>query len=372
MPYDPLATLVLKKGLPANDPLAARRLQEQRQGELQDRVASDAFDQGLAPLNDQNPAYIPGSPGERYQGAASANANANMGRDKSLLESLTGEMGADPFTGDAAHKRVQDTEDQLNTATMFNNPQMTGMRKEQDATKLKLAHAAPGGLDATQAAGANQLAVERAKADATSRQQHDQNDFLAQLAGGGGAAGGGGYHVNIGANGKPSLSADKLSQQEQATVDTAQQINTLGVPLLKKYEAKYPGIDTDPGQYGSLSDALTAKFGKGIYSFGGMTENDPLLQEASAIQAWGMKALMSGRINKQMMDIINAHLPQAGFSPGANYDRLSRLLTTILPAQLEGIGAGRKFNPNDPLANMLGMGNDVWSSPPTAAEQGQP
>lgn len=142
----------------------------------------------------------------------------------------------------------------------------------------------------------------------------------------------------------------KLSNTEQATLDATHAMTNLGEPLLQKYEQKYPGIGADPGKFGSAFDALTAKFGKGFYSFGGMTENDPLLQESAAVQAWGLRQLAQGRINKSMMDIINAHLPQPGFSPGANYDRLSRLLHDVLPAQIQGIGQAQTFDPEHPMA----------------------
>lgn len=153
---------------------------------------------------------------------------------------------------------------------------------------------------------------------------------------------------------KAGAKTQKLSQQEQQLVDSSNGIASLGKELMSKFEAKYPGIAQDPHKYGSVTDMLTQKFGKGWYSLGGMTDDDELLQDAGAIQAWGMRSLIAGRINKQMMDIINAHLPQPGLSSGANYDRLRRLTTQILPAQLTGIGAGHQFDVNNPLGNYLG------------------
>lgn len=146
----------------------------------------------------------------------------------------------------------------------------------------------------------------------------------------------------------------KLSNQEQATLDATHAIFNLGQPLLQKFQQRYQGIDADPSKYGSPTDALTAKFGKGWYSFGGMTDNDELFQDSAAIQAWGMRQLAQGRINKSMMDIINAHLPQPGYSPGANYDRLKRLMTQVLPAQIQGIGQAQEFDPNNPMAGFGG------------------
>ncbi len=103
--------------------------------------------------------------------------------------------------------------------------------------------------------------------------------------------------------------------------------------------------DQDPKKYGNVfADTLAPKIGKAAYMFGGMTDNDALMQEAATIQAWGVRALAGGRITKPLMEMISAHLPQPGFSAGANYDRLKRLMTEILPAQLQGVGEGHGAN----------------------------
>ncbi len=155
--------------------------------------------------------------------------------------------------------------------------------------------------------------------------------------------------------------ATNLSQQERQTLDTANSVANLGMPLLEKFKAQYPGIDEDPTKYASpISDMLTAKVGKGWYSLGGMTDNDAIMQETGAIQAWLMRGLVAGRVNKQMMDIINAHLPQPGFSPGANYDRLNRLLTEVVPSLGQGVGASHlPFDPSNPMANYSGPGGGL-------------
>jgi hypothetical protein len=191
-------------------------------------------------------------------------------------------------------------------------------------------------------AGENSLAVEKQK-------QAPLLDFMNKQQSSGGVTGAPMEFTpsisenGISFHGQPEA---KLNAQEQSMVDSAQGITALGQPLLQKFAAKYPGIDANPEKYGSLlADTLAPKIGKAAYMFGGMTDNDALMQDSAAIQAWGMKALMNGRINRQMMDLISAHLPQPGFSPGANYDRLRRLMTEIIPSQLQGISAGRGANP---------------------------
>lgn len=219
----------------------------------------------------------------------------------------------------------------VNAARIAANPEVS---KEADALRQeKLALAG----EPNRVAGQSQLALQQ-------DQQRATKDLVGSMGSGSGQTAP--MRMSINAKGEPAFAAPPpMNQNEQALVDSAHQISALGVPLLQKYAAKYPGIDTDPKKYGSpISDTLTEKLGKGIYSFGGMTDNDALLQESAAIQAWGVRALAGGRITKPLMDMISAHLPQPGFSPGANYDRLHRLLTEVLPAQLQGISEGHGAN----------------------------
>lgn len=225
-------------------------------------------------------------------------------------------------------KELQSRDEAINNARISANPEVTAQTDRLYKEKLGLAG------EPNRIAGQNALAVEKQK-------QEPLNRFMDQQTAAGPNAMK--FIPSVSESGVSfrGEAPDKLNAQEQALVDSAHQISALGVPLLSKYEAKYPGIGTDPKKYGSpLSDTLTEKLGKGIYSFGGMTDNDALLQESAAIQAWGVRALAGGRITQAIMDLINAHLPQPGFSPGANYDRLHRLISNILPAQLQGISEG--------------------------------
>ncbi len=161
-------------------------------------------------------------------------------------------------------------------------------------------------------------------------------------------------------------SAPKYGQQEQAMIDSAQGINALGVPLLQKYEAKFPGISQDAtkygasanGDYGGIMDALGQKGRMLAYTFGMKTDQDEMLQDTAAIQALAVRALSQGRITKPVMEMIQQHLPQPGFAPGANYVRLNELITKILPGQLQGMNTGHGANPlilsPDPMSQIVG------------------
>lgn len=234
----------------------------------------------------------------------------------------------------------------LNAARIAANPEVSAEAKTRQEEKLALAG------EPNRVSGQSQLAL-----------QQDQQRATKDLIGSMGSGAGNGQapmRMSINAKGEPTFAPPaQMNQNEQALVDSAHQISALGVPLLQKYAAKYPGIETDAKKYGSpISDTLTEKLGKGIYSFGGMTDNDALLQDSAAIQAWGVRALAGGRITKPLMDMISAHLPQPGFSPGANYDRLHRLLTEVLPAQLQGISEGHSAN-----SLTLPQGADPYSNP---------
>lgn len=229
-------------------------------------------------------------------------------------------------------KDLATQESAISAAHTAAQPDVAAQAAKEQANKLAIAG------EPNRVAGQSSIALENVK-------QKPMMDFLAQQNTGASA---GSQPMQF----TPHLSESgisfsgeappKLNQQEQSMVDSAHGITALGQPLLQKFAAKYPGIDTNPEKYGNvLADTLAPKIGKAAYMFGGMTGNDDIMQDSAAIQAWGMKALMNGRINRQMMDLISAHLPQPGFSAGANYDRLRRLMTDILPAQMQGISEGR-------------------------------
>lgn len=236
----------------------------------------------------------------------------------------------------------------INQARIAANPEVSAEAATAQKEKLALAG------EPNRVLGQSQLALQKGEQEGT-------KNLIESMGSTGQSGGPQSMRMSINAKGEPTFAPPPpMGQQEQALIDSTHAIANLGVPLLSKYEAKYPGISNDPQKYGSpLSDTLTQKLGKGIYSFGGMTDNDELLQESAAIQAWGVRALASGRITKPLMDMISAHLPQPGFSPGANYDRLKRLLTDVLPAQLQGVNEGHSGAP----LMQPGGGSDPYQDP---------
>jgi hypothetical protein len=235
----------------------------------------------------------------------------------------------------------------VNQARIAANPEVS--READLAHQEKMALAG----EPNRITGQNQLALQQ-------DQQRATKDLIGSMGSGSGGGTGAPMRMSINAKGEPTFAPPAaMGQQEQALVDSAHQISALGGPLLQKFEAKYPGIANDPRKYGNvLADTLAPKIGKAAYMFGGMTDNDALMQESAAIQAWGVRALAGGRITKPLMDMISAHLPQPGFSAGANYDRLKRLMTEVLPAQLQGIGEGHGAN-----ALTLPQGSDQYANP---------
>ena len=289
----------------------------------------DALKKYLLPTGDEvSPGVLENDPELALPYATTTNEIQGNDRLKQMLG-----LGPSPLLQEQ-RKNVNATDEAINTARTEANPEVAAQTDLAQQRKMALAG------EPNRVAGSNELAVQRLK-------QKPLEDLLSSGAGTPGAS-----NTNAAFQFTPTITENgislhgeqpaKLNQQEQMLVDSAHGITTLGQPLLEKFAAKYPGIDQNPQKYGNvLADTLAPKIGKAAYMFGGMTDNDALMQESAAIQAWGMRALMNGRMNQKMMDLISAHLPQPGFSAGANYDRLKRLMTDILPAQLEGINQGR-------------------------------
>lgn len=302
----------------ANTPLALASLRDNRANETSDKVNNLRGAVGL------------GSPTQQRMTAAELQRQLGIGAD------VQRDQAADPYTGTEPQQALLARDQAINSAKIAATPEVRDETDRAQRAKLSLAG------EPNRVSGQSAIEVERMKTEAAANLEHERQDQVQRVISGSG----GEFKPSINWEGKVSFAPNPLNSQEQAMTDSAHAISDLGVPLLQKYEAKYPGIAQDPKKYGSpISDTLTEKLGKGIYSFGGMTDNDDLLQDSAAIQAWGVRSLASGRITKPLMDMISAHLPQPGFSPGSNYDRLHRLLTDILPAQLSGISKGRSGQP---------------------------
>ncbi len=259
-----------------------------------------------------------------------ARSNADFAGNARLKEVL----GLGPSRGLQEQRNQATASDvAVNQARIAANPEVSAEADKAYQEKLALAG------EANRVSGQSQLALQQDQQKAT-------KDLIGSMGSGSGTGGTGPMRMSINAKGEPTFAPPTpMGQQEQQLIDSAHQINALGGPLLEKFQAKYPGIDQDPQKYGNVfADTLAPKIGKAAYMFGGMTDNDALMQEAATIQAWGVRALAGGRITKPLMEMISAHLPQPGFSAGANYDRLKRLMTEILPAQLQGVGEGHGAN----------------------------
>jgi hypothetical protein len=224
-----------------------------------------------------------------------ARSNADFAGNERLKQVL----GLGPSRALQEQRNQLTAQDQaVNQARIAANPEVS---KEADiAYQEKLGLAG----EPNRVSGQNQLTLQQDQQRATK----DLIGSMGSPSGGTGAP----MRMSINAKGEPTFAPPTpMGQQEQALVDSAHQISALGGPLLQKFEAKYPGIDKDPQKYGNVfADTLAPKIGKAAYMFGGMTDNDALMQEAAAIQAWGVRALAGGRITKPLMDMISAHLPQ--------------------------------------------------------------
>lgn len=96
--------------------LALGRLRDTELSELNDRIPNE---EGASVIPMEG--FVPGEPGRRY---TSALPLSNLITDRSRRRQLEGEIGADPFTGDAAQARTQQVQDALDSAATTMRPEI--------------------------------------------------------------------------------------------------------------------------------------------------------------------------------------------------------------------------------------------------------
>lgn len=369
LPNSLAALQALKRPPLPDDALVLRSLQEQRQGELEDRISADKYATGAAPLADQTPSYVQGSPGLRQTGAATALAAGNTGRDTSLLDFLNKDMASNPDTGDAAQAKLKSTQDQLDSATMFDNPQMAGMRKEQNTEKVAELSAP------NQATAAGNIAVERLKgseADKARQEQYNHEDALYKMMGigqdgqsGGASTGGvgGGFQPAIDAHGNVSFShpAPKpLGQLEQRAVTSFKEAQ----PILDDLERL---LKPDQNQFSSwMSNVGHA----GLYKAGIATDpaDQAKTQLAGLLGVLGSSPYVVGSRSFQMIKLAMQHLTNPYQSDKFMQQQINEI-RSLWPRMQEEVLAAHS-TPDSPL-NQGAPSADVWAAPPTPAELGR-
>lgn len=323
------------------------------QSELDDRIANERFAAALGPQT----GFEPGSPGKRY---VSTLPIANLVSDETRAKQLERDQASDPFTGAAEQGRVGTIQKALDLAQTTMRPEIGDAAKtvaERNAfaeflkshgMKLgeKMGEYEAGGSPAAYAAAMTPI---RAQGSA---EQQDVLDAANRRA------------IAL-ANAKPV----KYTATEQQMLDTANGVQEMGPKLLALLEQENPGIGQDPTKYGSWTDLLGKEIGGWIYRKGktSTARRDQIDQMVGYLEASIPRMLVPGRVNQTQYNDLKLHTPQLGFSDGANYERLHKMLTVILPDVLRGVDEAHSHDPTS--AQVPGQAADPYA-PPTDQERG--
>jgi len=274
------------------------------------------------------------------------------------VQNLQEDIAGDPYTGTAEQQRIGGIRNALDTVNTFMRPETMGARR----TAADEAAYGGGALEGARV-GAGEAAKMRVGAAPDAqyianeqlRRQQELKQTPQPLPG----------QMPTGEHGGWGPPLAKLSSLEKDSLGKLSTAMELGPQLLQKMESRYPGIAQNPEKYGSWLDTIEHQLGRWAYTKGHGTDphGEDINQTTGLIEVALARAYQSGRLNKDMYNDIKLHLPQIGFSPGANYERLRSVLTSIIPAQIHGMGAANMpFNPANPGAN-LPNAEDVISDP---------
>lgn len=165
--------------------------------------------------------------------------------------------------------------------------------------------------------------------------------------------------VNINPDGEMSINstmgvAPKFSMQEQSAMNSAHTVNDLGERVMHNYEQQHPDIASNTDKYSSIMDAIPSMLGGRLFYaagakvpefLGGSSNDSQTRQLIGAIQMNAARAIATGRLSGPVLDFIQKHLPDGGYSPGENYNRIKTLHDIIGPSILEGIAQGHGLEP---------------------------
>jgi len=320
--YDDDPVEVLKSALDTGfDPVKLRALREQRLAEL-DRVASPNLGANYGP------------------------ARITSGATVADYNRLKGEIDDDPYTGQAAHDQTARTNTRLDEAASVMRPEIG------DASKTTATRNAFGDFLSAQAK-AKGTGLGAAEAESSPQAQYVANEESKRNIQRAEAMKGATFgDLGHGAPNPLPAKPTHLTPAEQDAADKAATVAQLGPQVMRMLEQQYPGIDKDPQKFGSMTDVLGSKVGGAIYRLGKtQTPSDDAINTMTGyLEATLPRMLASGRINQQQYNDLKLHVPQVGFSPGANYERIKMMLGTILPVVMNTMG-NQPNQPGDPMAD---------------------
>lgn len=280
------------------------------------RTPTDYGDlQALLGMQSQQPALqLAALRGKRQDELTDRTINdPNDQRAKALLADVTNEIDSDPDTGTDARQSFQDVTDEQHKSDLYNLPGERQKRGDAQTAALEKL------LNPIKETGNQNRLTEEVKQKGDLAHQQLVNEGNAAVA-----------------DTKTYGAAPKLTVAEQQSRDAANSVMNLGPQILSKLEAAHPGIGANPEKFGTPLDALSSFFGKKWYQ-AGMSSSENVNQDIGYVEQALARAMASGRVSNEQINMIKMHLPQVGFSDGENYKRLHHLMTNILPAIFQGV-----------------------------------
>jgi hypothetical protein len=352
-PPDPreAADILARDPLRANDPQALARNRRNLQYELEDRIAADKFGAALP-----QEGFVPGEPGRRYVSRLPA---ANLAADEDQLARVRRDQAADPFTGAEETARVARTQAALDQAATTVRPELTDAaeavaNRNYFAEFMKNKGLKMGEYAAAASPEAYAAAMTPIRAAASAENQAVLDAAGRRL-------------VDVAAT--KNTKGTKYTAPEQQLLDSANTVQELGPKLLALLQEEHPGIDADPTKFGSWTDKIGGEIGKFIYKQGKTktARSDQIDQLVGYLEAQIPRMLVPGRVNQQQYEDLKLHGPALGFSDGANYERVKKMLTVILPDVLKGMDEAHGGDPTNPALGKSADAADKYA-PPTPAE----
>jgi len=288
-----------RSGTERNGATTSGNLRGARSQELRERIAGD--------LRSGRPDTAAGRASMR-----------DFAADQYLMGELKGDQAADPFTGAAPMADLARTRDTLSRSALTNRPEQVDAAHtvaEENAFAQFLKEQA-GHKAAISAPG-------QAALDAASGRK------IAELEAGSGAKLANQLAILEQKGIKPSAASTNA-------LTALNDVEMLAPTLLKRLEEKHPGINVDPAKYGGVGDTVAEKAKRFAYGVGLYQPDEDIGQMTQLMRVIASRPYMAGRPNQRIYDDIVSHLGEFGFSPGADYARIKKILE-LSPELREGI-----------------------------------
>jgi GH24 family phage-related lysozyme (muramidase) len=142
----------------------------------------------------------------------------------------------------------------------------------------------------------------------------------------------------------------KLSPQGAAVNTSLEQAGPMTDQVLAALREQYPGIDTNPDQYNTLSAKGKALAAQTMYNLGFSSPDEARMAIEKLLQPIQAGQYMRSSRSQQMLQLALSHMGDPGQTPAAQYNRL-KTLRGLMPEMKEGLyRAEQKIDPNDPYA----------------------